>query len=136
MKRTAFFIAIASGLAISTAYAQPSQGQNGQNSHQKSAQQESGQQTHSADMVKQVQQKLSAKGHKLSADGKMGPKTEAALKDYQQQNGLQATGQIDQETLAKLGIESRSAATGGSNSRSPNSGASGHGGASGASTRK
>jgi len=35
-------------------------------------------------------------------DGEMGPKTEAALRDYQQKEGLTATGTADTETMAKL----------------------------------
>jgi peptidoglycan hydrolase-like protein with peptidoglycan-binding domain len=35
-------------------------------------------------------------------DGVMGPKTRDALKKYQSQNGLNATGQIDRKTLAAL----------------------------------
>ena len=35
---------------------------------------------------------------------KMGPKTESALRSFQQQQKLEATGKIDQETLAALGL--------------------------------
>lgn len=107
MRRTTLFIAVASALSLSTAFAQSSQ------SAQQDRQASSQQQAQSPDVVKQVQEKLSAEGQKVTADGKMGPQTEAALKEYQQKNGLQATGRIDQETLAKLGIESGSSATGG-----------------------
>ena len=43
-------------------------------------------------------------------DGKMGPRTQAALRDYQQKQGLKATGQLDAETSAKLGVESKTSA--------------------------
>lgn len=53
--------------------------------------------------VKAVQQALKDKGHDPGAvDGEMGPKTEAALRDYQQKEGLTATGTADAETMAKL----------------------------------
>ena len=53
--------------------------------------------------VKAVQQALKDKGHDPGAvDGEMGPKTEAALRDYQQKEGLTATGNADAETMAKL----------------------------------
>ena len=74
----------------------------------------------SADLVKQVQEKLSAMGKNVGKpDGQMGPKTQQALKEYQNEKGLQATGQLDQQTLAALDIDqSGSAATGGSTSSS------------------
>ena len=72
----------------------------------------------SSDMVKQVQQKLSQEGHQIQADGIMGPKTQAALKEYQEKNKLEATGNLDKETLSSLGVSGdmggSSAATGGS----------------------
>lgn len=112
MRRTTLFIALASAFSLSTAFAQSSQDPSSQ-SAQQDRQTSSQPQAQSPEVVKQVQQKLSAEGQKVTADGKMGPQTQAALKEYQQKNGLQASGQIDQETLAKLGIESGSSATGG-----------------------
>ena len=53
--------------------------------------------------VKAMQQALKDKGHDPgSVDGEMGPKTEAAIRDYQQKEGLTATGTADAETMAKL----------------------------------
>lgn len=67
--------------------------------------------------IRQVQQQLSQKGHDVSADGMMGPKTQAALKKFQKQEGLQATGKLDQQTLTALGIgESQSGSVGASGS--------------------
>ena len=55
------------------------------------------------EQVRAVQQALKDKGHDPGeVDGAMGPKTEAALRDYQQKEGLKATGQADAETMAKL----------------------------------
>jgi peptidoglycan hydrolase-like protein with peptidoglycan-binding domain len=64
--------------------------------------------------IKQAQEKLSSKGHDVQADGVLGPKTQAALKEFQQKEGIQASGRLDQETLAALGVEEGSAGTGSS----------------------
>jgi peptidoglycan hydrolase-like protein with peptidoglycan-binding domain len=77
--------------------------------------------------VKQAQEKLSAAGHDAgAADGKMGPKTQAALKEFQQSKGLQASGQLDQKTVAALGVSSSgsSSSAGASSDKSASSGAS------------
>ena len=57
-------------------------------------------------IVEQVQKKLTELGYDPGpADGKMGKKTEAAIKSFQKDNSLPATGKIDDATLTKLGIE-------------------------------
>ena len=62
-----------------------------------------------AEQVRAVQQALKDKGHDPGeVDGKMGPKTQAALRDYQQKEGLKATGRLDAETTTKLGVEAKS----------------------------
>ena len=76
------------------------------------------QQGQSQEMVKQAQQKLSEQGHEVQADGILGPKTQAALKEFQQSKGLQASGQLDQQTLAALDVNEGSASTGSSSSAS------------------
>lgn len=90
----------------------------GSTSAQASQKQASGQ---SSDLVKQAQQKLSQAGHDVGKpDGIMGPKTQAGLKEFQEKKGLQASGQLDKQTLAALGVSGEvttgSAATGGSTS--------------------
>lgn len=40
------------------------------------------------------------------ADGRMGPRTQAALSDYQRKNDLPATGMLDAATMAKLNVRS------------------------------
>jgi peptidoglycan hydrolase-like protein with peptidoglycan-binding domain len=103
-----------------------------------------------AEQVKAVQQALKDKGHDPGdVDGKMGPKTQAALRDYQQKEGLKATGRLDTETAAKLGVQTKAdAGSAGSPAASPSgspssssssgssapSGSSSSGGASGSST--
>jgi peptidoglycan hydrolase-like protein with peptidoglycan-binding domain len=60
------------------------------------------------EQVKAVQQALKDKGHDPGdVDGKMGPKTQAALRDYQQKEGLKATGRLDTETASKLGVQAK-----------------------------
>jgi len=54
---------------------------------------------------REVQEALKAKGNDPGAiDGRMGRKTRAALKDFQQANGLKATGRMDDQTAEKLGV--------------------------------
>ena len=61
--------------------------------------------------VKAVQQALKDKGHDPGdVDGRMGPKTQAALSDFQQKEGLKATGRTDAETMAKLGVAAKTGA--------------------------
>ena len=58
-----------------------------------------------AQQVKAAQQALKDKGHDPGAvDGKMGPKTQSAVRDFQSKEGLKATGRLDSETRAKLGV--------------------------------
>jgi peptidoglycan hydrolase-like protein with peptidoglycan-binding domain len=78
----------------------------------------------------QVQQKLKSEGlYTGPVDGKEGPKTEQALKEFQQKNGLPQTGQLDQQTESKLGLSESSGASSGS-SMAP-TGSSNHHGTSG-----
>src|SRR5262245_49485397 len=64
--------------------------------------------------IRQAQEQLSSKGHEVQADGKLGPKTQAAVKEFQQSEGIQASGRLDQETLAALGVSEGSAGAGAS----------------------
>ncbi len=85
-----------------------------------------------AETVKQVQEKLAAEGHDVGQpDGKLGPKTQAALKKYQESKGLPASGQLDEKTLSELGV-SKSAGTGSSAKSSEKSQSSAAGGSSAA----
>ena|SRR5688572_4931202 len=64
------------------------------------------------EQVKAVQQALKDKGHDPGeVDGAMGPKTEAALRDYQRKEGLKATGAADADTMARLTAWARRPAT-------------------------
>jgi peptidoglycan hydrolase-like protein with peptidoglycan-binding domain len=69
------------------------------------------------EQVKAVQQALKDKGHDPGdVDGVMGPKTQAALRDFQKKEGLKETGRLDTETMAKLGVEAKTSSAGGSTS--------------------
>lgn len=66
------------------------------------------------EQVKAAQQALKDKGHDPGAvDGKMGPKTQAALRDFQSKEGLKASGRLDADTMAKLGVEAKAGAAAG-----------------------
>ena len=53
--------------------------------------------------VRGVQQKLKDAGYDPgNIDGKMGPQTKAALKQFQQAQNLPATGRLDSQTMAAL----------------------------------
>ena len=55
--------------------------------------------------VKSAQEALKAKGYNAGAsDGVMGPRTRAALRNFQKAERLRATGQLDAETRSKLGV--------------------------------
>ena len=55
--------------------------------------------------VKALQQALKGQGENVKRDGVWGPGTQAALKHYQEQNGLPVTGQLDQATRSKLDLQ-------------------------------
>ncbi len=74
---------------------------------------------HSSEQVKAVQQALKDKGMDPGdVDGKMGPKTHAALREFQKKEGLKVTGRPDSETMSKLGVEQKTGSTGASSSPS------------------
>jgi peptidoglycan hydrolase-like protein with peptidoglycan-binding domain len=53
--------------------------------------------------IKQIQSDLKQDGlYHGNIDGIAGPETHQALRAYQQQNGLSATGRLDQQTVASL----------------------------------
>jgi len=59
------------------------------------------------DSIKQAQQALKTQGlYKGGVDGKSSAEFESALRAYQTQNQLQATGKLDSQTMAKLGLTS------------------------------
>jgi peptidoglycan hydrolase-like protein with peptidoglycan-binding domain len=67
--------------------------------------------------VKQAQQALKDKGHDPGpVDGVMGPRTQAALRDFQKKEGIRESGRLDRETMSKLGVAMK---TGAADSSSP-----------------
>jgi peptidoglycan hydrolase-like protein with peptidoglycan-binding domain len=70
-----------------------------------SSQQAEAQQPLSADTIRQVQQSLQQQGlYHAGPDGVWGPRTEAAVRSFQQKNNINPTGQLDQQTLASLNV--------------------------------
>jgi peptidoglycan hydrolase-like protein with peptidoglycan-binding domain len=57
------------------------------------------------DMIRNVQQTLQQDGsYHGSVDGVWGPSTQAAVRTYQQRHNMNATGQLDQDTLAAMNL--------------------------------
>ena len=78
------------------------------------------------EQVRAVQQALKDKGHDPGqVDGVMGPKTQAALRDFQSKEGIKASGRLDSETMSKLGVQAKAGASAGSSSSSPSASPSG-----------
>ncbi|HEY7576885.1 MAG TPA: peptidoglycan-binding domain-containing protein [Acetobacteraceae bacterium] len=56
-------------------------------------------------MIRKVQQNLKQAGlYNARVDGVWGPQTEAAVRDYQQQHNMNATGELDQQTLDAMNL--------------------------------
>ncbi|HVS19499.1 MAG TPA: peptidoglycan-binding domain-containing protein, partial [Planctomycetota bacterium] len=68
--------------------------------------------------VRNVQDKLRAKGIDAGpVDGIWGPRTHAGLREFQQKQGLDATGQLNAPTLEALGIPGEAQAAAGQSGR-------------------
>lgn len=62
----------------------------------------------SSDQVRQIQQALKDGGFDPGeVDGIMGPETQQALQEFQQDQGIAASGEIDQDTLEALDLEAQ-----------------------------
>lgn len=60
----------------------------------------------SLDDVEKVQEKLNEEGYNVGqVDGLIGPKTEEAIRNYQESNDLASTGELNQETIDSLGVD-------------------------------
>lgn len=59
----------------------------------------------SEDEVRLVQQALSDAGQDIEVDGQWGDNTAQALRRYQEEKGMEGSGELDPETIAALGIE-------------------------------
>jgi peptidoglycan hydrolase-like protein with peptidoglycan-binding domain len=74
----------------------------------------------SREQVKKAQQALKDKGHyDGDIDGLVGPKTRDAMKKFQKAEGIQETGRLDAETMAKLGVQASGASDTSGASASP-----------------
>lgn len=79
------------------------------------------------DQIRQLQQALLQHGEQLSVDGIWGPETQNALRNFQQAQGMDPTGEPDSETLAALDLDAgasdtESAAAGSESDTSPTTG--------------
>src|SRR4051812_4854940 len=82
-------------------------GTSGSGASAKSSQHSSSGQSASAAMddesIRHAQEQLSSKGFYTSkVDGKVGPKTRSAIRQFQEQHDLPPTGQLDQQTMSAL----------------------------------
>jgi len=83
--------------------------------------------THDASLVREVQQALNEKGFNPGPiDGKWGPRTQAALTKFQRSQGINASRQLDDQTLGALGVDTSNiqtsqAGTGSANMSAANS---------------
>jgi len=59
--------------------------------------------------VMEIQRELSNEGYEVQVDGIWGPNTQNALRSYQHQEDLEATGWPDNQTLSELGIDEEKA---------------------------
>lgn len=58
--------------------------------------------------VRELQTRLNERGARLEVDGRFGPRTERAVRDFQRENGLSADGVVGQRTKEKLRGEATS----------------------------
>jgi Ni/Co efflux regulator RcnB len=83
-----------------------SNNQQGQNGQQAQNNQPIDAQGLSRTNVRQVQRALDKDGFKAGpTDGRWGNETQNAVKQFQQSKQIQATGQLDQQTVADLGLD-------------------------------
>ena len=65
-----------------------------------------------ADLVRLAQEALERAGYEIGVpDGQLGPRTIAAIKRFQTDKYLSVTGQLDETTIASLGVSNRAGAT-------------------------
>lgn len=60
----------------------------------------------SQDQIQQVQRRLNQKGFDAGAvDGKWNNRTQSALRNFQEAQGMKQTGNLDQKTVSSLGVD-------------------------------
>lgn len=82
----------------------------------------------SAEQIRKAQDALKARGLNPGTDGKLDERTQQALRDFQKQNNLPATGVLDEKTADKLGIVRDSGSSISPGGRSGSTGATGSSG--------
>jgi len=103
--KTAHILAVLGALAATPALAQGMQDP-GDQSSQPNVSSPAAPQASNQNAIKSIQQALEQKGYNIgNADGVMGPKTRQALRQFQQEEGLPPNGQINQQTMAALGVQ-------------------------------
>ena len=121
LSATAFAAALAAGPALAAGdSAKRNMQQQGA-----SAGASSGQMQHDKSTIREAQERLNQLGYDVGEpDGMMGPQTQAALRKYQEEQGLSTSGHLDSQTVAKLGIDSAGGAGTAAGASSTSSGAS------------
>jgi peptidoglycan hydrolase-like protein with peptidoglycan-binding domain len=104
LKQLAIAVAAAFVVAAPAFAAGDPRGPSAQDTMSKSSEQSAHVQSSSA--VREAQQALKDKGFDTGPiDGVMGPKTSAALKEFQESQGLKTTGQLDAQTRSALDVQ-------------------------------
>jgi peptidoglycan hydrolase-like protein with peptidoglycan-binding domain len=86
-------------------------GSTGMSSHRGMAMDRSGHAGSSA-QIREAQEQLKAQGHDPGPiDGMMGPRTQQALRDFQKDQNITASGRLDDQTRQKLGLAAGSGST-------------------------
>lgn len=112
MRTKGWLIALsaAGSLVISPVFAAQHEGEMGAQSQQTGGEQAASQQQADPEIVRSVQQSLSEQGYDAGpVDGIMGPQTKEALKEFQQAQGLDASGELNEQSLAEMGLEREAA---------------------------
>ncbi len=101
-------LALIGALAVGTAYAANMSSDNQSGMSGQSGMTSSSRQHMSQNEIKQIQSKLKQQGYDVGkVDGQLGPNTQQALRQFQEDKGMQATGQPDRETMAALNMGGR-----------------------------
>ncbi len=98
-------LALIGALAVGTAYAADTSSSDQSGMNNQSGATSTSREHWSRTEVKQIQGKLKQQGYDVGkVDGQLGPNTQQALRQFQEDKGLHATGQPDRQTLAALNV--------------------------------
>lgn len=105
--------AVSVGFGSAAMAAQDQNSQSGTSASPSTGQQNMQGMEHDPQMVRQLQQKLKQEGFNVGeVDGRWGPQTQGALRQWQQKQGMTASGELDQQSLAGLGLQGADMSTG------------------------